>query len=331
MNKFFSQLIDNLYQKVTNKKSCSLLFEKEEFDGKEYSNDSFHEFSKQYFNWPENFYRKSELPDYLFDIKEINETAKCKSFSFTSPFSTKFQENTNCYYKIFSEGSASTLLIFSPGWARPNLKMEQNFCTKVSKAGIDCILPIKPFHQERTPDGYYSGELFISANQLFTVANFRQYVSELRQIVSYYRSKYEKLGIVGMSSGGFQAGLLATVEELDFYLPFITGAELGGITWNGSLTRFVKKDLLKKNVTEKQLNDIWAIADQKYLGNNCKAKYIKQYISKYDEVVPTKYQLILNDIYKKPPIFYINSAHTSVFFSLNSILADMIKEIKSLT
>lgn len=38
-----------------------------------------------------------------------------------------------------------------------------------------------------------------------------------------------------MSSGGFQAGLLTTVEEVDFYFPFITGAELGGITWNGTL------------------------------------------------------------------------------------------------
>jgi hypothetical protein len=331
MNKFFSQLVDNLYRKVTQKKSCSLLFEKEEFDGIEYSNESFHEFSKQYFNRPENFYRKSELPDYLFDIKKLNETIKYKSFSFTSPFATQFEENRNCFYKMFSTSSASTLLIFSPGWARPNLKMEQNFCTKISKAGIDCILPTKPFHQERTPNGFYSGELFISANQLFTVTNFRQYVSELRQIVSYYRGRYKKIGIVGMSSGGFQAGLLTTVEDVDFYFPFITGAELGSITWNGSLTRFVKKDLIKKNVTETQLNSIWAIADQKYLGHNCKAKYIKQYISKYDGVVPTKYQLILNNIYKKPPIFYINSAHTSVYFSLDSIIADMIKEINSLT
>ncbi|MEI9912628.1 MAG: hypothetical protein WDO71_25110 [Bacteroidota bacterium] len=246
MNKFISQLIDNLYRKATQKKTCSLIFEKEELDGIEYSNESFHDYSKPFFNSPETFYQKSELGDYLFDIREIEGTQKYKSYSFTSPFSTQFNENKNCYFKLFTQNKSTTLLIFSPGWARPNLKMEVNFCTKVSKAGIDCILPAKPFHQERTPKGFYSGELFISANQLFTVANFRQYVSELRNIVSYYRSKYKKIGIVGMSSGGFQAGLLTTVEDVDFYFPFITGAELGSITWNGNLTKFVKKDLIKK-------------------------------------------------------------------------------------
>jgi hypothetical protein len=110
----------------------------------------------------------------------------------------------------------------------------------------------------------------------------------------------------------------------------MTGAELGGITWNGAFTRFVKQDLINKNVTEAALNKVWAIADQKYLGYNCKAKYIKQYISKYDEVVPLTYQLLLHEIYKRPPAFYINSAHTSVYLSLNKIINDMINEIHSL-
>lgn len=332
MNKLFSQLIDDLYQRVTNNKTCSLLFKKEELDGVEYSNDSFYEYSKQYFDCPELFYKEKEFDDYIFNLVEVKETLKYKSYSFLSPYSTQFKENENSYFKLFQHNSekADTLLIFSPGWARPNLKIEENICLKFSKSGIDCLLPVKPYHQERTPKDFYSGELFISANQLFTVSNFRQYVSELRQMVNYNRNKYKKIGVVGMSSGGFQAGLLATVEDLDFYFPFITGAELGSITWDGSLTRFVKRDLIEKGVTRNKLNNIWAIADQKYLGHNCRAKYIKQYISRYDKVVNTKYQLILNSIYKNSPAFYINSAHTSVYFSFNSIIRDMIKEIKSL-
>lgn len=330
MNKFFSQLIDNLYQKVTTNKTCSLHLEKEELDGIEYSNESFFEFSKHFFDNPEGFYKKSENSSYEFNIAINTEIANYKSCSFPSPYSTSYQENKTCYFKLFDNGISDTLLIFSPGWARPNLNMEINFCEKVQKSGIHCLLPTKPFHQERTPKGFYSGELFISANQLLTVANFRQYVSELRQIVSFYKNTYKKIGIIGMSSGGFQAGLLATVEEIDFYFPIITGAELGSITWKGSLTQFVKQDLLNKNITETQLNKIWAIADQKYLGHKCKAKFIKQYISKFDEIVPTKYQFILNEIYKKPSTFLINSAHTSVFFSLNSIINDMIYEIKQL-
>ncbi|MEI7474784.1 MAG: alpha/beta hydrolase family protein [bacterium] len=330
MNKYFSQLIDNLYQEVSHKKTCSLLFEKEEFDGKVYSNESFYEYTKQYFNSPQKFYLKSENPDYIFSLKKVSDTNQFSQFSFDSPYSTRFEENKKSYFKLFNASNSDVLLIFSPGWARPNLNVEIDFCVKMMNSGINCLLPTIPFHQERTPKGFYSGELFISANQLFTVANFRQYVAELRNIVSYYRDKYDKIGFVGMSSGGFQAGLLTTVEEVDFYFPFITGAELSTITWNGTLTKYVKKDLINKNITEKELGIIWAIADQKYLGQNCKARYIKQYISKYDEVVPTPNQFALNNIYNNPPTFLINSAHTSVFFSLNKIIKDMTKELKAL-
>jgi hypothetical protein len=327
MNKFLSQLTDNLYQKCTSKITCSLLFDKEELDGIEYTNAGFYEHTKQFFNNPEKFYRVSEGNDYTFNPQKLYDTNRYSCFSFTSPFSTNFGENKSCYFKLFTASGSTTLLIFSPGWARKNLDIEIDLCSKIAKAGIDCLLPTKPFHQERTPKGFYSGELFISANQLFTVANFRQYVSELRNIVRYYRGKYNKIGFAGMSSGGLQAGLLTTVEEVDFYFPFMTGAELGGITWNGTFTKFVKRDLIKKNITEHSLNKIWAIADQMYLGHNCKAKYIKQYISKYDEVVPINNQLILYEIYKRPPAFYINCAHTSVYFSLNKIIDDMIDEI----
>jgi Alpha/beta hydrolase domain containing 18 len=330
MNKFFSQLTDSLYQKCTRKITCSLLFDKEELDGIEYTNTSFYEYTAQYFNNPGAFYRVSENDTYTFQPKKLDNNSRYSQFSFPSPFSTDFEENKNCYFKFFKTQRTSALLIFSPGWARSNLDIEIDLCSRIANAGIDCLLPTKPFHQERTPKGFYSGELFISANQLFTVANFRQYVAELRNIVSYYRPQYNKMGLAGMSSGGLQAALLATVEELDFYFPFMTGAALGSIAWNGVFTRFVKQDLIKKKVTEASLNKVWAIADQQYLGHNCKARYIKQYISKYDEVVPVTYQMLLNDIYNKPPVYFISCAHTSVYFSLYRIIDDMINEIHSL-
>jgi hypothetical protein len=330
MNKFFSILVDNIYRKLTNEKTCSLLYEREIFDGKEFNTNEFFEFSKPFFNEPERYYRKSKTNSYKFELNLLKETKQFKYYSFQTPFQSDFEINNTAYFRKFSNRQSSTLLIFSPGWARPNLKMEKGICRKFAKNGIDCILPVKPFHQERTPKGFYSGELFISANQLLTASNFRQYVSELRNIVVHFKDKYDKIGIVGMSSGGFQAGLLANVEQLDFYFPFLTGSELGNITWDGILTRHVKLDLLNKEVTRESLNKIWAIADQKFLGHNNKALYVKQYVSKYDQVVPTEYQMKLNHIYKNPSTYMINSAHTSVFFKLKGIINDMIKEIKFL-
>jgi hypothetical protein len=330
MNRFFSQFVDRGYQKLAVAKTCALVLDREELDGVAYDPSSFFQYSKQFFDRPEFFYKRSQYDDYVFDPVVLRKTEHHKLYAFMSPFDSLYRENAKGYFRLFDTAKSDTLLIFSPGWARPNLKLEEKICMKFSEAGIDCLLPTKPYHQERTPKGFYSGELFINANQLFSVSNFRQYVAELRNVVSHYRKQYHKVGIVGMSSGGFQAGLLATVEELDFYFPFMTAAELGSTAWNTSLAKYIKRDLQKKKVTEEQLNQMWAITDQKYLGHNCKAKYVKQYVSKYDNLIPTKYQMKLNEVYKRPKTYYIKSAHISVFFRLNTIVADMIKEVKAL-
>src|SRR4051812_6524368 len=117
MNKFFSQLADNLYQQCTNKITCSLWLDKEELDGIAYTNAGFYEYTEQFFNNPEKFYRISESNDYTFNLEKLNDTSKYSLFSFPSPFSTNFEENKSCYFKLFKAPDATALLIFSPGWA----------------------------------------------------------------------------------------------------------------------------------------------------------------------------------------------------------------------
>ncbi|QEC68312.1 abhydrolase domain-containing 18 [Panacibacter ginsenosidivorans] len=225
--------------------------------------------------------------------------------------------------------AADTIIIFVPGWARANLEAEEGMCRQFLKTGIDTCLITKPFHQERKAINTFSGELFISGNVFLTVMNFRQLVAELRLLIHEFRKKYKNICLLGMSSGGFQTALAADVEEVDFYFPVITGAKLGSITWEGKLSRFVKKDVIKKGISEDQLNQVWAIADQEYLGHNCKAKHVKQFISLYDEIVPTKYQYMLWEIYHNPPSYEMQCGHVSVVFYFKRIvqeIADFIAE-----
>jgi len=210
-----------------------------------------------------------------------------------------------------------------PGWSRPDLKAEENICRQLLANDIDTCLVTKPFHQERTVVNTYSGELFISGNIFLTVMNFRQLVAELRFLIQQFRKKYKYICLMGMSSGGIQAALAANTEEVDFYFPIITGAKLGSIAWNGKLTKFVKQDIIKKGLSEEQLNKAWAIADQYYLGSNCKAKHIKQFISLYDEIVPSKFQFLLWEIYNKPSLYQMHCGHVSVFFYFNRIVQEI--------
>jgi hypothetical protein len=158
--------------------------------------------------------------------------------------------------------------------------------------------------------------------------NFRQFVAEIRFLIHHFRKKYKRIGIIGMSSGGFQAGLTINVEPVDFYFPIITAAKLGTLTWQSIFTRYIKQELITKGIDEDQLNKAWAITDQLYLGHNCKAKYIQQFISLYDEAVATKCQYLLNDIYHHPDTVEMKCGHSSVIFYFHTIAREIIQSVR---
>ncbi len=331
--KYASLLIDNLHRHRTKPKPCSLVLENDLFDNAVYSAQEFFDYSSQYFNKPHLFYTEGKRPNWT-EIKKLFTVEKdfYSRYAYPSPFKSDWVENNMAYFDLFSKDTQSdTIMLFAPGWARPDLNAEIGFSKKLLAKGIDTCLFTKPFHQARTPKGFYSGELFISDNLFLTIANFRQFVSEIQFLIDYFKPRYKYIGMIGMSSGGLQSGLTLNIKEIDFYFPIITGATVGSITWDGKLTKMVKKDIIKKGLDEFDLNKVWAIADQVYLGHHCKAKHILQFISLYDQVIPLKFQEILWEVYDKPERFDMQCAHTTSYFYFSRIVDEIDKFIKKHT
>ena len=141
------------------------------------------------------------------------------------------------------------------------------------------------------------------------------------------RPRYQAIGLFGMSSGGFQTGLAATCEEVDFHFPFITGCRLGSITWQGLITQYVRRDLERKGVDEASLNKVWSITDLEVLGRFNRARHIRHYIAKHDTVVPTRYQERLWEVYGRPSRVDLKSSHYSAYFRRHLILNDVARFI----
>jgi len=328
ISRAFFPLADRLYDYFSITRKCSVQLPADLFDGRRYSIDEFYNSVQPFFNQPECFYTTLTKPSEK-DISKLYDENNTTVFSYPSPSTTKWHENNTAFFKLFSNGEINdTILLFAPGWARKNLNAESGFCRRLLNNGIDACLLVKPFHQERTPGSLYSGELFISPHVFLTIMNFRQFVAEIRFLLQYFRKKYRYVGIIGLSSGGFQAGLALDVEPVDFYFPVITAARLGTLTWQSIFTKYIKRQLIQNGIDEEQLNKAWAITDQFYLGHNCKAKYIKQFISLYDEAVATKYQYLLNDIYNNPDVVEMKCAHSSVIFYFDTILKEIVKTVK---
>ena len=334
--RIFSTAFEQFYYRTHRKKICRKLLEHDLFDGHAYHIDSFVDHVSRYFERPHEFFTTAAQPKSvrLRDGLHLRHTLpipdSARMMLFDSPLPSGDATNDIVPFKLFRSPDARSdvLVLFVPGWGRENQRVEDEMCLRLMSHGVDVGLMTPPYHLARTPEESYSGEYFISANIFWTIANFRQLVSEIRTLVQLMRERYRYIGLLGMSSGGFQTGLAAVCEEVDFLFPLVTGCRLGSITWRGLITRYIKQDLEQKGIDEAALNSVWSITDLHAVGRHTKAKRIKQYVALYDAVIPTRYQDDLWTLYGKPERFDMRSGHYSSYFYLRSVMDDMAAVIR---
>lgn len=325
---------ERLYHALNRKKTCSRQLAQDPFDGHLHTIESFNEMVAPFFESPRGFYDvEGSLEDY--DLREgvhpregALTDVPMRRLLFRTPRETEWPENNLVPLKCFEEGESDTFLLFVPGWGRSSQRFEELMCRRWASQGIHAGLITKPYHQARAPEGSFTGEYFISANLFWTIANFRQCVSEILLVLKHMRARYRRIGLFGMSSGGFQAGLAATCVDVDFLFPYITGCQLGSITWHGLITQYVRRDLERKGIDEATLNRAWRITDLAVIGHHTRAQHIKQYIAKYDSVIHTRYQRQLWRVYHEPAKVDLESSHYSSFFRRDFIVDDVAKFIR---
>lgn len=341
INKLFSLAIDNYSNFKQDDKTCQIIRNPDTFNGHLYTIDEFYEAFKHYFNKPWEFFTDNKELDInlrrgapSISTRSYKSVKHYHRYVFNTPLPTVWPENNLVPFRWFSDENkrSKTILLFAPGGWRPNYQVEEKFCYHLFEHGIDAGLLTVPFQIERTPKiANYSGEFFISAHVFLTIENFQLFVAEIRRLIQYMREHYEYVGLIGMSSGGFYTGIAADCEEVDFLFPYITGCKLGSITFKGQITKFVKRDLLIKGIDEEALNKAWSISDQLVVGRHLKAKHIKHYISLFDNIVPTEFQILLWEVYGKKDKLELECGHYSSYFKFKTIIDDITKFVKERT
>lgn len=323
-----SQMFDRGYIRLHGReKRCRVTRIPDLFDGTAHTPDSFNAVYNHGFTDPTSFWdlRGTTALEPLEWRPVVNGYAsEQRRYTFRSPVATPHPENNLVPFTWFlGQKRSPVVLLFVPGWGRRHQGREEDLCRRLAGHGIDAGLVTLPYHLARTPAGAESGEYFISQNVWWTAENFRQTVAELRLLIRFMRERYRYVGLIGMSSGGFQARLAADVEEVDFLLPFISGARLGSIVWHGLITQQIRREMEKAGITEESLNLAWSLSDQIHLGRFCRARWQKHYLSAYDQVVPTRHQLALLEALGRPEHRLLPCAHYSSYFLFTQVMDDL--------
>jgi pimeloyl-ACP methyl ester carboxylesterase len=203
-------LIHQVYETDTHVASPELFFpEPSEIE------PSFHEAREGVWDaeWPSTFtpYLHAVAERYLANV--ANRTARARAFLATPPRDTTKRPAVIAIHGYMG----GHWLLEEATWPIPWLM----------KRGLDVALPVLPFHALR--GGVRRGAPpFPSADPRRTNEGFRQAVSDIVALARWLRARgAPRVGVMGVSLGGFTSALLATVSrDFDFVMPMIPLASI---------------------------------------------------------------------------------------------------------
>lgn len=140
-----------------------------------------------------------------------------------------YAENAVAAVRLFARAKPRPIAVLIHGYLAGRYAVEERVwpIAWFDALGFDTALFTLPFHALRAREGDRFPP-FLRSDPTMTHEGFRQAVGDLRDFVRWLREQgHPKVGLCGMSLGGYTAALTATVEpELDFLAPIIPLASL---------------------------------------------------------------------------------------------------------
>jgi pimeloyl-ACP methyl ester carboxylesterase len=134
-------------------------------------------------------------------------------------------ENSLAVARRFQRGSGRPAVILIHGYMAGPFAIEERIWPigALERAGFDVVLFTLPFHGQRVRAGQGAVPEFPGPDPRLNVEGFRQALFDLQNLVGWLLANgHPRVGVLGMSLGGYTAALLAGVEKrLDFVVPVI--------------------------------------------------------------------------------------------------------------
>jgi pimeloyl-ACP methyl ester carboxylesterase len=165
------------------------------------------------------------------------------------------RENQLALARLFSRGRSRPCAIVVHGYMSGHLALEERLwpIAELDRLGFDTALFVLPFHGLRGPKNAAIPQ-FPNTDPRVTIEGFRQAIADLRALIGWLRRRgHARLGLLGMSLGGYTAALTATVEpDLDFLVPLVPLACLADFAREqGSLSQLPRESAIEHELIER--------------------------------------------------------------------------------
>jgi len=204
------------------------------------------------------------------------------------------------------------ILLHSLGIRQPELEM--SLARELLRHRIAVLLLTLPYHMERTPPGYDSGDLILQGDVVLLRHALIQAVWDVRRAIDWLARQPEvdpsRIALVGLSLGAIMGATALGVEpRLHSAVLILGGVDLAHILWHSILAIRTRARLREQGFALPRLRD--ALRDVEPMHRLTPALGEKTFVigARFDIVVPTEDTEKLVRALGNPRVFWLNTGH----------------------
>ncbi len=163
--------------------------------------------------------------------------------TFRSPKSSGIDVVDNAKALFFNVKSKNNeAIIFVHGTGQRNFDHLKYYPELFSKSGYPTLMPVLPYHFERTPPGKKSGTAFIKGTDVELAQRFDQAVTDILTCVDFLENEgFKKINIMGFSFGGMISVIAMAIDKrVEKGVFVVTGGNYEYITWKSVATKILR-------------------------------------------------------------------------------------------
>lgn len=264
------------------------------------------------------------------DWRRVATTRESEEFSATFPsaIQTPFPENNTVPLDVFvptkrSQPCPAVLLLHF--WGAKDLRVEQSLAKLLNRKGIAAVILSLPYHLQRTPTGFRSGELAVVADVDRLLVTITQCASDCRRAIDFIASRPEfsrdRIGVAGTSLGAVVASLVYGLEPRIKVAAFMLGGvDLAKILWNSTRVVTEREQLRSQGYTESKLRDALSQVEPRQYLETRRDSNALVIAAQFDTVIPRAPTEELIAALGHPKTVWLPSGHYGAIFVKGRLL-----------
>jgi hypothetical protein len=224
----------------------------------------------------------------------------------------------HCYLPPLRQNPVPAVLILHY-WGATDHRVEANMARELARRGVAGVVISLPYHIERTPEGFRSGELAITPEPKKLIATMTQSIADIRRTIDFIQSRPEfrkdQIGLTGTSLGSIVGALASGIDARISDVAFVVGgADLAHILWNSSRVVKERDQLRRMGYTESKLSsELEVIEPSVYLA---KRKPANAFVvgARFDTVIPPADTVKLIEALDAKHTLWLDTGHYGGFF-----------------